>query len=221
MAPNPSAAWKAGHPWAAVYDFFVERESLARVVGRLAFGTDTRLLYDAIASVGELPAGSTVLDIPTGGGVALRGLRPGQGIRYVAADISPEMLGRAERAAREWRVEDQVELRAADVERLPFEDGEFDLCLSFAGLHCFPDPRAAAVEIGRVVRPGGRFMGSAFLTGTGLRYTPGIVGGRLAGLMGPSGSRADLDDWLHDAGFRQVRIELSGAIGYFDATKPG
>ena len=26
---NPSAAWKAGHPWASVYDFFVERESLA------------------------------------------------------------------------------------------------------------------------------------------------------------------------------------------------
>jgi SAM-dependent methyltransferase len=221
VAPNPSAAWKAGHPWATVYDFFVERESLARVVGRLAFGTDTRLLYDTIASVGELPAGSTVLDIPTGGGVALRGVLPGQGIRYVAADISPEMLGRAERAARERGVEDQVELRAADVERLPFDDGEFDLCLSFAGLHCFPDPRAAVVEIERVVRPGGRFTGSAYLTGTGLRYAAGIVGGRLAGLMGPSGTRADLDEWLHEAGFREVRIELSGAIGYFAATKPG
>jgi ubiquinone/menaquinone biosynthesis C-methylase UbiE len=220
VAPNPSAAWKAGHPWASVYDFFVERESLARVAGRLAFGTDTRLLYDAIGSVGELPEGSAVLDIPTGGGVALRGLRPGQGIRYVAADISPEMLGRAERAARERGVEDQVELRAADVEALPFADGEFDLCLSFAGLHCFPDPRAAVVEIARVVRPGGRFTGSVFLTGTGPRYAPAIVGGRVAGLMGPSGTRADLEEWLHEAGFRQVRIELSGAIGYFSATMP-
>jgi SAM-dependent methyltransferase len=220
VAPNPSAAWKAGHPWASVYDFFVERESLARVAGRLAFGTDTRLLYDAIASVGELPEGSAVLDIPTGGGVALRGLRPGQGIRYVAADISPEMLGRAERVARERGVEDQVELRAADVEALPFADGEFDLCLSFAGLHCFPDPRAAVAEIARVVRPGGRFTGSVFLTGTGLRYTPAVVGGRLAGVMGPSGTRADLDEWFHEAGFRRVRIELSGAIGYFSATKP-
>ena len=48
--PNPSKAWEAGHPWATVYDFFVERESLARVAGRLAFGTDTRLLYDAMGS---------------------------------------------------------------------------------------------------------------------------------------------------------------------------
>jgi SAM-dependent methyltransferase len=218
--PNPSAAWQAGHPCASVYDFFVERESLARVAGRLAFGTDTRLLYRAIDSVGDLPDGSAVLDIPTGGGVALRGLRPGQEIRYVAADISPEMLARAERVARERGVENQVEVRDADVENLPFEDGEFDLVQSFAGLHCFPDPRAAVVEIARVVRPGGRFTGSVFLTGTGLRFVPAVVGGRLSGVMGPSGSRDDLDSWLRDAGFEDVRIDLSGAIAYFTATKP-
>jgi ubiquinone/menaquinone biosynthesis C-methylase UbiE len=217
---NPSAAWEAGHPWATVYDFFVERESLARVAGRLAFGTDTRLLYRAIDSVGELPEGSAVLDIPVGGGVALRGLRPGQGIRYVAADISPDMLRRTERAAREREVEDQVELRDADVERLPFDDGEFDRVLSFAGLHCFPRPRLAVLEIARVVKPGGQFLGSVFLTGTGLRYASMVHGGRLAGLMGPSGSRADLEGWLRDAGLRNVQIEVSGAIGYFRATKP-
>src|SRR5205085_6188156 len=95
---NPSAAWAAGHPWSAVYDFFVERETLAGVAGRLAFGTDTRLLYDSIASLGELAPGSSVLDIPTGGGVALRGIRPGQAIRYLAADISPGTPERARRA---------------------------------------------------------------------------------------------------------------------------
>jgi SAM-dependent methyltransferase len=218
---NPSAQWEAGHPWAAVYDFFVEREPLARVAGRLAFGTDTRLLYRAIDSIGELPDGSAVLDIPVGGGVALRGLagRRKQ-LRYVGADISPDMLERTRRVARERGLEDQVELVRADVEKLPFDDGEFDLVLSLAGLHCFPDPEAAVHEVARVVKPGGRFAGSVFLTGTGLRYVPGVIGGRLVGVMGPSGSRADLDRWLHDAGFRAVRIDLSGAIGYFTATKP-
>lgn len=216
---NPSAAWKAGHPWASVYDFFVERESLARVVGRLTFGTDTSLLYDAIDAVGDLPAGSAVLDIPVGGGVALRGLRRGQGIRYVAADISPDMLERTERVARERGLEDQVELREADVEKLPFGVGEFDLVQSFAGLHCFPNPRKAVLEIARVLKPGAKFTGSVFLTGTGLRYQPAIVGGRLSGVMGPSGTRADLDAWLHDAGLENVRINLSGAIAYFSATK--
>jgi ubiquinone/menaquinone biosynthesis C-methylase UbiE len=220
MAPNPSKAWEAGHPWASVYDFFVERESLARVVGQLAFGTDTRLLYRAIDAVGSLPDGSAVLDIPTGGGVALRGVRPGQKIRYVAADIAPEMLARTQRVADE-RGLDQVEVQSADVEKLPFADGEFDLVQSFAGLHCFPNPRLAVLEIARVVKPGGRFAGSVFLTGTGLRYKPAIIGGRASGVMGPSGTRADLDRWLHDAGFQNVQIEMSGAIGYFAATKPG
>jgi SAM-dependent methyltransferase len=217
---NPSAAWQAGHPWSSVYDFFVERENLARVAGRLAFGTDTSLLYDSIASIGELPAGSAVLDIPTGGGVALRGLSPGQGVRYVAADISPDMLERAQRVARERGLEDQVEVQSADVERLPFGVGEFDRVISFAGLHCFPRPRVAVLEIARVLRPGGEFTGSVVLTGTGVRYVPAIVGGRAAGLMGPSGSRADLERWLRDAGLQNVRIDVSGAIGYFSATKP-
>jgi ubiquinone/menaquinone biosynthesis C-methylase UbiE len=217
---NPSTAWEAGHPWASVYDFFVERESLARVAGRVAFGTDTRLLYRAIDAVRDLPDGSAVLDIPTGGGVALRGLEPGQDIRYVAADIAPEMLARTQRVARE-RGLDQVEVQSADVENLPFEDGEFDLVQSFAGLHCFPNPRKAVLEIARVVKPGGQFNGSVFLTGTGLRYVPAIVGGRMSGVMGPSGSRSDLDGWLHEAGFQNVRIEMSGAIGYFTAGKPG
>jgi SAM-dependent methyltransferase len=137
----------------------------------------------------------------------------------VAADISPEMLARAEAVARE-RGLDQVEVQSADVERLPFGLGEFDRVISFAGLHCFPRPRVAVLEIARVLRPGGLFTGSVFLTGTGVRYVPAIVGGRVAGLMGPSGSRADLERWLRDAGLRNVRIEVSGAIGYFTATKP-
>ena len=40
-----SANWARGHPWAAVYDFFVEREALSRPAGLLLFGTDTRLLH--------------------------------------------------------------------------------------------------------------------------------------------------------------------------------
>ena len=217
--PNPSAAWEAGHPWSHVYDFFVEREPLARVAGRIGFGTDVSLLYRTIDLVGELPAGSAVLDIPCGGGVALRGLRAGQPIRYVAADISPAMLDRTARVARS-RDLNQVELRKADVEDLPFSDGEFDLCLSLAGLHCFPRPREAVREIARCLRPGGRFAGSVFLLGEGPRYMPAVVGGRAAGVMGPSGTRRDLEDWLAGAGFTGAEVEVSGAIAYFGATKP-
>jgi SAM-dependent methyltransferase len=213
-----SANWRRGHPWAAVYDFFVERETLSRPIAKVLFGTDTRLLYDGMHAIDDVPAGGSVLDIPCGGGVALRALSPARQLRYVAADISPWMLDRTAEVARERGLE-QVETEVADVEDLQYADGEFDLCLSFAGLHCFPHPDVAAREIGRVVKSGGRFVGSVFLTDGGIRYEPMIVMGRVAGVMGPSGGKRDLEQWLTNAGFTEFDVERSGAIAYFDARR--
>jgi SAM-dependent methyltransferase len=214
-----SANWRRGHPWAAVYDFFVEREALSRPAARVLFGTDMRLLYEGFDAIESVPDGGSVLDVPCGGGVALRGLRPGRELRYVAADISPAMLERTAEVARSRGVSEQVETVEADVEDLQFGDGEFDLCVSFAGLHCFPHPDVATREIARVLRPGGRFVGSVFLTDGGVRYTPMVVLGRAAGVMGPSGGLRDLQRWLDEAGLVDARIERSGAIAYFEARR--
>src|SRR5947209_7420759 len=195
---DPSGNWRRDHPWAAVYSFFAERELLARPLGWALFGTDTRRMGDAIDAIAEVPDGGAILDIPCGTGVALRGLSPGQPVRYVAADIAPTMLARTAEVARQRGLH-QVETRAADVERLPFEDGEFDLCLSFAGLHCFPHPDRAVDEIARVLRPGGRFVGSVFVTDAGIRFLPYLVAGRAIGVMGPSGSRGELERWFVDS----------------------
>ena len=217
---NPSANWRRDHPWAVVYDFFVERETVSRPLGRLLLGTDTALIGDTVALLDGVPEGGSVLDIPCGGGVALRGLRPDRSLRYIAADISPAMLARTAEEARRRGLE-QVEMVSADVERLPFADGAFDLCLSLAGLHCFPRPAAAVSEIARCLAPGGRFAGSVFLTDGGIRYRPVQIAGRLMGVMGPSGSLADLRRWLSDAGLADIEIRRSGALGYFRAHAPG
>lgn len=215
-----SANWRRDHPWAVVYDFFVEREALSRPLGRLLLGTDTRLIGETIDLIAEVPEGGAVLDIPCGGGVALRGVRPERRLRYVAADISPAMLARTEGVARA-RGLTGVETVAADVERLPFADGAFDLCLSLAGLHCFPRPAAAVAEIARCLVPGGRFAGSVFLTDGSIRHLPALTAGRLMGVMGPSGDRADLEGWLADAGLSAVEVHRSGPIAYFRANRPG
>jgi SAM-dependent methyltransferase len=212
-----SGNWRRDHPWAAVYSFFVERELLARPLGWALFGTDTRRFDEALDVIGEVPEGGSILDIPCGGGIALRGLCPGRAVRYVAADIAPTMLARTREVARQ-RDLDQVETRAADVERLPFEDDEFDLCLSFAGLHCFPHPDRAVDEIARVLRPGGRFVGSVFATDSGIRFLPHRIAGRAIGVMGPSGSRGDLERWFDAAGLVPDTLVRSGALLYFDAT---
>ena len=199
----------------AVYDYGVEREWLARPAGRLLWGTDATLLYASIRSIRDLPDGAAVLDVPCGGGVALRGLRPG--IRYVGADISPDMLARARQQAGGL----DVELVEADVVALPFANGEFDLCVTFNGLHCLPDPPSAVGEMARCVRPGGRIVGDTVVRGAGLRQDVAIGMFRRAGLFGPGGTAAAVECWLDGAGLLIDRLHVSGAVVHFAATRPG
>ncbi|MFL6173862.1 MAG: class I SAM-dependent methyltransferase [Marmoricola sp.] len=212
--------WSEDPLWATFYDWSVEHPRAGGAVWKLGIGSDLRLLYDAAAEIGRQPAGSAVLDVPCGGGVALRGLRRGQGIRYVAADIAQAMLDRTLDAARERNVADQVEPRIADVGALPFGDGEFDLVVSFTGLHCFPDPHLAVLEMGRVTHAGGVLTGSALLNDTGgLRIVPVRQVGRFSGLLGPSATTSEVRDWMAEAGFTDVTLRASGAIVYFRGVK--
>ena len=210
--------WGEDPLWERIYDWTVEHPTTGGALWKVGIGSDLRRLYAAAAEIGRQPAGSSVLDVPCGGGVALRGLRPGQGVRYVAADISQAMLDRTMAAARERQVAAQVEPLIADVGALPFADGEFDLVVSFTGLHCFPDPQLAIAEMGRVLRSGGVLTGSALLNDTGIRYLPMRQVGRFAGLIGPSATTPEVREWLEAAGFEGVAVTLSGALAYFRAT---
>jgi SAM-dependent methyltransferase len=84
-------------PFGAVYDFYIERPLLARLILGAMWGVDPRPFYRSLTALGELPDGATVLDVPCGGGVALRGLRPGQDARWIGVDLEPAMLARARR----------------------------------------------------------------------------------------------------------------------------
>ncbi len=211
--------WSDDPLWAHFYDWTVEHPRVGGAIWRVGMQSDLRRLYAAAEEIGRQPAGSRILDIPCGGGVALRGLRPGQGVEYTAADIARTMLDRAMDAARERGVADQVEPRFADVGDLPFADASFDLVVSFTGLHCFPDPARAVVEMVRVLRPGGVITGSAFLNDTGVRHEPIRRVGRVAGLLGPGCTGPEVTDWLAAQGVTQVTLERSGAIAYFGGVK--
>src|ERR1700743_3197728 len=109
-------------PFGAAYDFYIERPWLMLALGRLVWGIDLSSLYRSIdETVAALGGGATVIDVPCGGGVAFRALRPDQDVRYIAADLSAKMLARARRRA-EQRSLRQVELVTADMLALPFAD---------------------------------------------------------------------------------------------------
>jgi SAM-dependent methyltransferase len=212
--------WGEDPLWGRVYDWTVEHPQPGAALWRVGIGSDLHLLYAAAAEIGRQPAGSSVLDVPVGGGVALRGLRRGQGVRYVAADISQAMLDRTMDAARARGVAGQVEPVVADVGNLPFSDGEFDLVVSFTGLHCFPDPHQAVREMVRVLHPGGVLTGSTLLNDAGVRYLPMRAVGRFAGLLGPGATGDDVRRWLGASGLTEVTLESSGAMSYFRGVKP-
>ncbi|MGZ5405275.1 MAG: class I SAM-dependent methyltransferase [Nocardioides sp.] len=207
--------WGADPLWGTVYDWMVEHPVAGGALWRAGMGGDLRRLYATADEIGRQPAGSRVLDVPCGGGVALRGLRPGQQVAYVAADISQRMLDRTAAAARGRGVDDQVSTSLADAAALPFGDGSFDLVVSLTGLHCFPDPHRAVLEMGRVLRPGGVLTGSAVLNDTGLRFEPLRRAGRASRLIGKSGSAGDVRRWLGEAGLAEVSVVTDGALGYF------
>lgn len=211
--------WSEDPLWSYVYPWLVGHERVGWTAWRLGTGSDLSLLRDAAAEIGELPAGSRVLDVPSGSGVALQGLRPGQGIDHVAVDISATMLARTRATARRLGVADQVTTVLADVGDLPFDEGAFDLVVTFTGLHVFPDPRHAVQEMVRVLAPGGVITGSALFTDAGVRYEPLRRAGTLAGILGPMCTSGEARTWLLESGCTDVDLALHGALGYFRATR--
>ena len=216
--PDLRERWRTGWLEATVYDSVIERELFARLLGRLVWGIDAGAFFRELSRLGDEPDGTAILDVPCGGGVAFRGLRPEQHLRYVAADLSPVMLERGGAEAKRRGI-DWIEFAEADVEALPFDDATFDLCVTYTGLHCFPDPARAVGEMARVLRPGGELRGTAVLTGAGLRQDAAVRMMRLAGLFGPSGTLAELKSWLAAAGVAEVSAQRDGALGYFSGRR--
>ncbi|HMJ03709.1 MAG TPA: class I SAM-dependent methyltransferase [Conexibacter sp.] len=208
-------------PFGAFYDFYIERPWLAGVIGHVVWGVELAPLYASMAAIGDLRDGATILDVPCGGGVALRGLRPGQRARWVAVDVDRPMLERFDRraAAREGDGLG-VELVQADMRELPLADASADLCLAYSGLHMVTEPAAAVAELVRCLKPGGALVGSTFLAEGSHRQRFLLGQGERSGGNGALGTSRELRAWLQDGGLAEVTIERDRGFTVFRGRRP-
>ncbi|HWC26349.1 MAG TPA: class I SAM-dependent methyltransferase [Solirubrobacteraceae bacterium] len=97
-------------------------------------------------------AGMRVLDVASGtGNAAIPAARTGASV--TASDLTPDLLDAGRRTAEAEGLE--LEWVQADAERLPFEDGSFDVVMSAIGVMFAPHHQECADELVRVCRPGG------------------------------------------------------------------
>jgi len=119
----------------------------------------------------RVTADQGVLDVACGTGVvAVTAAR--LGARVTGLDLTPELLERARENAALAKV--SIDFHEGDVEKLPFDDSEFDVVLSQYGHMFAPRPDVAIAEMLRVLRPGGTI---AFST-----WPPEMIVGRMFAL---------------------------------------
>ncbi|WP_229055086.1 class I SAM-dependent methyltransferase [Aeromicrobium sp. Leaf350] len=218
-ADGSSRAWQRDHPWAFVYDRISGDSRVGALLWRIGVGSGVDVLHRlATKELARLEPGSTVIDIPCGGGIVLRDLPQDHGLRYLAADISPAMLERTRSEARRRGLAG-IETTEMDVGDLPLDDGSVELVLAFTSLHCFPDPRAAVAEMARVLAPGGRVALSTILTDTPWPYRGVWPVGRAAGVLGPGCSGSELRAWSAASGLVDIDLRAAGGLAYLTATR--
>jgi ubiquinone/menaquinone biosynthesis C-methylase UbiE len=156
-------------------------------------------VYERLIDQADLAEGHSVLEIGCGtGNLAIRAKKSHPSVSVIGSDPDPLALKRAQRKAARLS---GIRFERGYAQRLPYADGEFDRVLSSMMLHHLDGDvkTAAAAEVFRVLRPGGRLhlvdMGGDMTARDGLsarlvRHSPhaaGNLGDAIPRLLSASG----------------------------------
>ncbi len=126
--------------------------------------TLTTIVGEELCEALDIVPDESVLDVACGSGNGALAAARRTGGKVVGVDYVPELLEHGRLRAETERL--PVEWVEGDAEKLPVEDGSFDVVLSIYGSMFAPDQERAAAELLRACRPGGR-IGMANWTPTG------------------------------------------------------
>ncbi|MED6219884.1 hypothetical protein PIB30_039905 [Stylosanthes scabra] len=171
----------------------------------------------------ESSKGGLLVDVSCGSGLFSRKFaKSGSYSGVIALDFSENML----RQCYDFIKKDDtlstanIALVRADVSRLPFSSGSVDAVHAGAALHCWPSPSNAVAEITRVLRSGGKFVGTTFLRYTS--STPWII--RPFRERSPQGygylTEDEIEDLCTSTGLTNYSSKIQQSYIMFTAEKP-
>lgn len=154
-----------------------------------------------LARMTRLAPGERLLDVAAGHGTAAMALAREFRLQVDGVDSSAANVSLASGAAAATGLDEQVAFVVGDPERLPFGDGAFDAVIYERAFATSPDMPAAARELARVLRPGGR-AGITDVTTTSDRPPPELAPLYRIGCLGVALPARAYTDLLAEAGLR-------------------
>jgi SAM-dependent methyltransferase len=164
-------------------------------------------------AVADLREGDTVLDLGSGGGidVILSAKRVGPtGIAY-GVDMTNEMLALGQKNARDAGVTNARFLKGV-IEQIPLPAESVDVVISNCVINLSVDKPAVLMEIGRVLRPGGRIGISDVVAEDDLSPADRAERGSYVGCIAGALSKSEYEAGLEAAGFEQISVEFTHQV---------
>ena len=147
----------------------------------------------------DVQDGWTMLDVGCGGGFTIRRLlKRSKGAMVYGIDISEESVAKAKKVNTDV-LDQQVFVTLGSAEKLPYEDGKFDLVTAVETVYFWPNLPNCLQEVRRVLKPGGKFAILVEVVDSDSKWTS-IVEGMTAY------SPENLKKLLDDAGFTLTEI---------------
>ena len=143
--------------------------------------------------------GWTMLDVGCGGGFTIRRLlKRNKDAQVYGIDISEESVAKAKKVNAEV-LDKQVFITLGSAEKLPYEDGKFNLVTAVETVYFWPNLPNCLQEVRRVLKSGGKFAILVEVVDSDSKWTS-VVEGMTAY------SPEDLKKLLDEAGFTQTEI---------------
>jgi SAM-dependent methyltransferase len=179
--------------------------ALMAVLGKRVIHPGGRRSTEELLQRADVQPNQQVLDVGCGVGTTAIQIARRFRARVTAVDIAPLMLARTRANVRAAGLDDTIIVEQGDILALRFAADSFDRVLAEA-VTMFVDRPAAAKELLRVCRPGGRVLATEFLW----RKPPTPEARQIfLGEVCPGMNFDTLDDWVQiyrDSGLNDVQV---------------